>query len=993
MWSINAARKKDGDVIPGTSKWIRSEALELHDQMFTDLEQIAYDVAADFAWIDEQMKEILESNELNPRLLLESPIKLRAKDSPVKQIRNEALATLKSPLKPKVGEDLSKSPIRARPRLNLDSKLVSPLNFRLFQSPSGKKNNNLETEHSFIKSSTPITKKPQSVNGSDEHDYKSSINTTDKPQQHSQIQPQEAPIFCSTPESNLQSHNLEPSIIQTKTSASLVKTPDRLVSPISSKKDKESEQTSLPAIESTVASAPPLSSDLYTNYVPIKELPAKPNSTAQSDFIDVNDNSLQAIRAAIRKNMMRKSSKASVAAPSDSESSYRSAMGDKSQELSKGSVAEKLHHDEIPTSASTFQPSKTGVSTSTVNASFKDDDPMHSTPVKSKYSQRESQGFGLMSHNLGALSVKTIKKTESDQIKQPLSKESLSFKEKSTSPTVFSKSLFPTTSNGSAPSSNPTLNLSPLSKFKNEAAKSSDNPIKLKRSSTELIKTGATDLSPVRNNTSTSQKLSFSPLSNLFASVGTALRSVGRTKKPITGLTDDQDEEVDHRPTKRPMFANVSRNIDFLEATGPKSPQKFKNTIPGVKRSAIFSDLEDIFQTKIAAKGASQDTGSNRNQAGQPATVLTDSDNEDGDVFRQSVMKLSPVRSIWGPPMRNTMGVNKQSEVLNSPVKKSPARPAPTRVSDTKFVSGLKSKMPLVPPPPISHQNQPPQPQVLRSLTRVSLSTHSSTEQRSNQPLRKSYIKTGGLTSVPLDVKTKARTSYTVNSDHLFPNKKAHIEEPHQHQQLQTSRKLTKVPLSTSNQQAHYQKGPVDIKRRSLELPQGMLSKKAGRISQEPVLPEYKEVRLLKSKLTSKNLMSSSLTKTALPTASNDLNKDKRISGTKISSNLATSNANKMLTSNSTSPPQAGIQEKSKSKEPVVLPEIFSGSEAEDDNSVLMSWAESPYLRQQLQLQQRTMDPDKVFGELPPLDMEEIFGNSTRIGKLQKRGSSAKWTR
>lgn len=56
------------------------------------------------------------------------------------------------------------------------------------------------------------------------------------------------------------------------------------------------------------------------------------------------------------------------------------------------------------------------------------------------------------------------------------------------------------------------------------------------------------------------------------------------------------------------------------------------------------------------------------------------------------------------------------------------------------------------------------------------------------------------------------------------------------------------------------------------------------------------------------------------------------------------------------------------------LPEIQSDSD-DDADSTLASWARSPYLQEQLYLQQN-WDPKKIFGPIPPLHIDQIFPNS-----------------
>lgn len=73
----------------------------------------------------------------------------------------------------------------------------------------------------------------------------------------------------------------------------------------------------------------------------------------------------------------------------------------------------------------------------------------------------------------------------------------------------------------------------------------------------------------------------------------------------------------------------------------------------------------------------------------------------------------------------------------------------------------------------------------------------------------------------------------------------------------------------------------------------------------------------------------------------------------------------------------------------IALPEIYSESEDDDDDSIILDWANSPELRQVLRDQQR-IDPDTVFGPIAPLQMEEVFKN--RATRFRPRSSSANWS-
>lgn len=75
----------------------------------------------------------------------------------------------------------------------------------------------------------------------------------------------------------------------------------------------------------------------------------------------------------------------------------------------------------------------------------------------------------------------------------------------------------------------------------------------------------------------------------------------------------------------------------------------------------------------------------------------------------------------------------------------------------------------------------------------------------------------------------------------------------------------------------------------------------------------------------------------------------------------------------------------------IVLPEIMSDSEDDEDGNVLRSWANSPDLRNMV-LDQQNIDPDTVFGPVAPLHMDEVFKNSGRLSRFRPRSSSANWS-
>ncbi|KIY52717.1 hypothetical protein FISHEDRAFT_34724 [Fistulina hepatica ATCC 64428] len=75
----------------------------------------------------------------------------------------------------------------------------------------------------------------------------------------------------------------------------------------------------------------------------------------------------------------------------------------------------------------------------------------------------------------------------------------------------------------------------------------------------------------------------------------------------------------------------------------------------------------------------------------------------------------------------------------------------------------------------------------------------------------------------------------------------------------------------------------------------------------------------------------------------------------------------------------------------IVLPEINSEYSDSDDEKkpVYDDWTHSPELAKTLAVQS-TINPDKIFGAIRPLKMEEIF--RSRKSKFRARTSSANWS-
>jgi hypothetical protein len=91
----------------------------------------------------------------------------------------------------------------------------------------------------------------------------------------------------------------------------------------------------------------------------------------------------------------------------------------------------------------------------------------------------------------------------------------------------------------------------------------------------------------------------------------------------------------------------------------------------------------------------------------------------------------------------------------------------------------------------------------------------------------------------------------------------------------------------------------------------------------------------------------------------------------------------------------ASLDAKVERSEDIVLPDIaseYSNSDDEEKETDFKrpAWADSPQLRSLLE-KQATIDPDQIFGEIKPLNMDELF--KERQGKFRNRTSSANWSK
>lgn len=591
-----------------------------------------------------------------------------------------------------------------------------------------------------------------------------------------------------------------------------------------------------------------------------------------------------------------------------------------------------------PTSSiHTKRDSDENISVETVKVPLKDEADrkksfVSNTPPPPK---RESQGFALLPHR-EPLAMKSTKK-------KPIDKLSSNFGDGDHHETGYvpKVSLYPTLSLET--SNSPTVNISPLEKIPKDVSTTSKIELNTALTSSKIPKLVPSELnSPTHARKQVSpSKIQKSPFSNLFASVNSTLK---RARSKFISET----QHIVHSPEK----TSVSR----------VSPQKTKNDHASQLKQWSRNDKEVELITRLNApthssqsKGKSISPKKNKAQARSPQKLTIKSPQkvvknseqsatahtltglvhqEIGSEDHRSSSKFSPVKSIYGSLRKE----------MNESIKLSPVKPG-------------------------ENEN------IQRNLTRVSLTKHD----ENNPPPRKSLARTG-LTGISLEAKTKGRPKSLVGDQLVRPLKRKTQTED-EVKSLNTSQAYRKIGTKIVAPSTLQTKNHQDVKRRrTAEQIQQVLQKRASRVSQagskapsvvreEPVIKPVKPVAKYPASA-NQNLM-----KTAMLQHARINNEGK---------------ANNPFQSG-TSFDEAGFPSTPK---PVAseLPEIFSESDDDEEGSVLKDWANSPELKQIL-INQQHIDPDKVFGPVAPLQMEEIFHASKSVSKFKHRGSSAQWTR
>lgn len=963
LWSIHAAKKQED--VPGSSKWIRKELCALHELIANDVEQFAYSVASEFTWIDEQMELIVNDRGDNPMLLLESPKKLRGENSPIKKLREQAIQA-KHPLEEISANRMSLSPIKYNHRAESPSKST----FK-HESPAKKSPVRLWNRDILVGLDQPHAVNPQfsilpdeiELEKEEEHEKNISVSRIQREQQ----KPQENPIkIPKSPYPVMASTSPEHSAV-----SSAIKKPqmERDEDYDASMDEDISFQAIRKSIRRSIIRRTVHQDDVQHNDDE-SNTSAEPGAPDQQQLVNSINSEPQEKSVSLDEN--------SVSTVENSETSFKSASNEQQSSLvvNQGSTSVNGSLHDTKSSIETLKLSlisddhKDNSSSSTIK-------PMHTSPIN----HRESQGFALLPQR-NPLTIKSAKRTNktkvasTNDLKVSLNKrlELSPLKPFTSSSTVNSKDQS-TTSLSPLPKLNqfnyPSLEVSSNSNtYTNNDDENNNNnnnnnnisPIKnlIKDDKKEKEKNDEFNIfiSPTKRVQPLKQPTN-SPLSNLFSSVGSTLRKARNYLKDDRSSTKVNDFDKIRKPIQR-KISLVEKPESSISSGSPTkipirsvSPKPIKlNSEVEISNNQLRGDLYPKLNIPIKL------ANDNSNSINSESTLMNENEptaSRSSDEFNTKQVSFSPAKSVYGS-LRFEM--NKTS-------------------SSTTTTPNLDDKSQTEEKLVQQYHHQP------ISLTRVSLT-------KKDEP-RKSTGK--GLTSVALDPSNKSnrfRPKSLVHGDNQ-PLKRRTQTEDEIKNSYQPFRKIpSKVPQNISHSkhqlqqlqqhqnQTHtqtQQENRHNNRLTSEKLTNG-LKKRPSRVSgQKGDEEKEKQKPAIKLKYpTNQTLMKTAVLQNAQQQKSSVKNPFQ------ISTSTISSSSSSVINKNN--PPVTPTAA-------TVLPEIFSESDDDDEGSVLKAWANSPELRNIL-INQQNVDPDKVFGPLAPLKMEEIFKTS-KVSRF-KRGSSAQWS-
>uniref|UniRef100_A0A060SZG0 ARAD1C07414p n=1 Tax=Blastobotrys adeninivorans TaxID=409370 RepID=A0A060SZG0_BLAAD len=399
----------------------------------------------------------------------------------------------------------------------------------------------------------------------------------------------------------------------------------------------------------------------------------------------------------------------------------------------------------------------------------------------------------------------------------------------------------------------------------------------------------------------------------------------------------------------------LKKPADNTKKANPPPSTANKQSSDGAKKDDKATTVEPIQHDE-----KTQDKGAKTSTSAGTGTV-TKSASQSSKPISLAKQPLQAKASKTGKPM--TIKINMAAQRDAEEKRKAAA------VAAANSASATTSTVPNSPlPPPPSSQLPVPNSQQKKQF-KVPISIGATTEKRVAENGSKLKVATSASYN-PEDEKTAVkRTSDQLDS----PLRGRTVKKP--------APTLMKKPSSSSIGQTsgHGQQQPQSLMKTA------MLHQHA---KANPSVPHVEGVKFANDKI-----------KFATASTSNSSGHSSSSTGVKVikpqiaaASTALSSTSSASSSSASYNTPTIKMATPKRSGDDIVLPEIMSESEDDDEGNVLEEWANSPELQSLLKRQQ-SIDPDSIFGPIAPLKIEEVFKNSSRVSRFRPRSSSAVWSK
>ncbi|ODV97179.1 hypothetical protein PACTADRAFT_32663 [Pachysolen tannophilus NRRL Y-2460] len=1040
FWGLTAS-KKPNNVVPGTSKWVVSEMNVANTMVAHHSKQFAFSVSAELAWLNEQMNEVVNSDEsASVLLLLKSPKRLNTKDSPVRKIRNEAIKESKSPLKD-ITDNINKTNMKSSPtKININIEkpptpifTISKDDKDIDQDLTNDKKR-LERQRIIDQVEKIIPKSTKIL----EHENNDLLIP--------KLAPLNKEISISPPKETTRDENIRkqknqspnPRITKELSTATSVNGKRRstfsdINTSIQIEKSFENIKQNQPTIQLNFQNGHSPSDDSVLlrkaeNFEPISYIPPKENHKnitapeAENNYNhnDNNDNDCN-------NNNDNDHANHPVYDTSMDESFQAITKTIKFKQTNGNSNTDSftvVHEPESGPSVITNYPK-----TNSADLYNKEDKNLDIegngskklpsiTPITEKFS-----GFASLPSK-EPLTVKSSTKSSSNTSRtreiEKLVKLDTSAKielapklvaAKSDSPKISPQSLKPKSLYPQLHKN--TTTLKSLSNTISKEHKDESSPFRVARQNSDndwVAKSPSK--SPIDSFSSKPQsdsskielQNSISPaksgaLNSIFANaIKRAKNLIYSPKKQKVDIKEssNKSDQVPPKPILRPPTANsiqrsTSRGNLLTRLTADTESSAARN----VKKSTVRhqSSRNDNFQEEspLTKKYTESRTAVTLNPLNtnlrpipkQPVFTVSSTLSTASTSARRTTSSKSPNMELDSVKKANVVHLteNDVPSKLVLPLRKSSSG---MDLSKNKF----KAKESLTSSSLNKHAS--------KTSTTTSIAPHyrinkkmAEERQRLEELRRQRLSNPHKMISIDEQLKqplNRAREKSMKSSEHA--NRQSSINNSLKRKQQVIDYHHHDAQLTTAeNNSAH----ESSVKRLKTEEGKG-LGQKATRVS-----GARKEQTAVGASYQQKNIQQpQTLMKTAMLQHArlNQTSSIPQVDAIKFSSEKIKFNndiVSKPMNITSTTPASRRVIASSTtpSKSPIALPEIYSESEDDEEGTVLKSWANSPGLKQAL-LNQQNINPDSIFGPVAPLNMEEIFKNS-RLSKFRARSSSAQW--